>query len=220
MILMSTYLTGQIPFETVYLHGLVRDEKGRKMSKSLGNGIDPIDVSKQFGADAVRLSLIIGVGPGADSNLGENKIRAYKKFANILWNITRFVQESTVNFTPDQSFDTYTKVDQKIRDERDLLFTEVTKEIKEYKLYLAGEKLYHYTWHTFADEILEESKKIFAEGTDEEKISRKHLLIETLEYILKGLLPFTPFITEEIYQSLPHTNASPENPLMMQKWPV
>ncbi len=98
MILMSTYLLGDIPFHTVYLHGIVRDEQGRKISKSLGNNIDPVDMAKKYGADAVRMSLIIGTGPGNDSKLGENKIKGYKNFSNKLWNIARFVLTSTENF--------------------------------------------------------------------------------------------------------------------------
>ena len=97
MILMTTYLLGDIPFRTVYLHGLVRDEKGKKMSKSLGNVIDPIDVIKEYGADALRMSLVVGTSPGNDMKLSREKIKAYKHFANKLWNITRFILSATTD---------------------------------------------------------------------------------------------------------------------------
>lgn len=217
MILMSTYLTGNIPFETVYLHGLVRDEKGRKMSKSLGNIIDPLVVCQKYGADAVRMSLIIGVGPGSDSNMSEDKIKAYKKFANKLWNITRFVLENTEGVEIQENFN-YSEQDKKIIEARESLIKDITKEIEEYKLYLAAEKLYHYTWHEFADKILEDSKNILEKGSNEEKKSRKHLLAETLIILLKTLHPFTPFVTEEIWQSLPYNKDA--ELLMVSKWPV
>lgn len=217
MILMSTYLRGEIPFETVYLHGLVRDAQGRKMSKSLGNIIDPLEVSEKYGADAVRMSLIVGVGPGSDSNMSEDKIKAYRKFANKLWNITRFVLENTEGIKIETNFK-YSEQDTKIQETRDALIKEITKEIEEYKLYLVAEKLYHYTWHEFADIILEESKKVFETGTEEEKISRKHFLAETLVIILKALHPFTPFVTEEIWQSLPYNKET--ELLMVSKWPT
>src|SRR5690606_2019028 len=91
MILMSTFLTGQTPFKTVYMHGMVRDEHGRKMSKSMGNTIEPKEMTDKFGTDALRMALLVGIGPGADNNLGENKVKAYRNFANKIWNATRFV---------------------------------------------------------------------------------------------------------------------------------
>ncbi|MCB9806171.1 valine--tRNA ligase [Candidatus Nomurabacteria bacterium] len=218
MILMSTYLVGDIPFKSVYLHGLVRDEKGRKMSKSLGNIIDPLEVSEKYGADAVRLSLIIGVGPGSDSNMSENKIKAYKKFANKLWNISRFVIENTSDIEYTKDFSAYSPADKTIIDSQKEILKEVTEDIENYRLYLAGEKLYHYVWHEFADIILEESKNIFEKGTSEEIISRKNLLLNSLTNILKALHPFTPFVTEEIWQSLPQNKE--KNILMVEKWPI
>lgn len=216
MILMSTYLLGEIPFETVYLHGLVRDEKGRKMSKSLGNIIDPVDLINEYGADALRLSLIVGIGPGSDSNLGENKVKAYKKFANKLWNISRFVIENTENIKLEENFK-YCDKDFEILNKQKEILKDVTDDIENYRLYLAGEKLYHYVWHEFADKIIEDSKKIFEEGSEEEKESRKHLLSNTLVTLLKVLHPFTPFVTEEIWQLLPYNKDT--EILMVSKWP-
>src|SRR5207253_1977036 len=109
MILMSTYLLHEIPFKTVYFHGLVRDEKGRKISKSLGNNIDPVDMAKKYGADATRMSLIVGVGPGNESRVGEDKIKAYKNFANKIWNITRFILGSTEGYSYDPDFNSWSE---------------------------------------------------------------------------------------------------------------
>jgi valyl-tRNA synthetase len=217
MILMTTYHLGQIPFKTVYLHGLVRDEKGVKMSKSLDNTIDPVVVANEYGADAVRMALIVGVGPGADLSIGENKIKAYKKFSNKIWNIARFIQENVGNslYNPDY---TLTDIDKVTLDELTSTIAEVTDDIENYRLYLASEKLYHFTWHKFADEILEESKNIFKTDIEEEIQSRRQMLMRMFDYLLKALHPFIPFITEEISQSLSYN--SDRTPLLVKKWPV
>ncbi|MCR4311445.1 MAG: valine--tRNA ligase, partial [Candidatus Taylorbacteria bacterium] len=144
MILMTKYALNTIPFKTIYLHGTVRDGQGRKMSKSLGNGIDPIDVAKKFGTDAGRMALIIGNTPGTDTNISEEKIRGYKNFANKLWNITRFILESTDSVSYMENFDAYTSRDTELRAERHNLIVDVTKDIEEYRLYMAAEKIYHY----------------------------------------------------------------------------
>lgn len=216
MILMSQYLMGEIPFETVYLHGLVRDAKGRKMSKSLGNIIDPIDMINKYGADAVRMSLIIGTGPGNDSKMSEDKIKAYKHFANKLWNITRFIMTYTEGIQYDATFTNFTDADLELIKERDELIQTITKEISEYKFYLAGDKIYQYTWARLADVILEESRPIFSNGTDEEKASRAQFLISTLQTIIKTLHPFMPYVTEELWSILP---IDKKNLLMVTKWP-
>lgn len=217
MILMTTYHLGQIPFKTVYLHGLVRDEKGVKMSKSLGNTIDPIEVANIYGADAVRMALIVGVGPGSDLNLGENKIKAYKKFSNKVWNIARFIQENVGDtlYNPDY---TLTETDRVPLDELTATLADITTDIDNYRLYMASEKLYHFVWNTFANDIIEESKNIFKSEVEAEIESRKQLLMRMFDYILKALHPFIPFITEEIYQSLSYNND--KTPLMVKKWPV
>jgi valyl-tRNA synthetase len=216
MILMSTYLLGDIPFETVYLHGLVRDSKGRKMSKSLGNIVNPVDLIEKYGTDALRMGLIVGNGPGNDVNLDENKIKAYSKFGNKLWNITRFVLTETEDLDLSKTID-YSECDIKLAQEQQELITEITQEMNDFKYYLVSEKLYHYTWHTFADEILEESKNIFEHGSQEEIISRKYFLINTLKNILITLHPFMPFITEEIWQEV--KNDSDRDILMTVLWP-
>lgn len=215
MILMSTYLLGEVPFKNVYFHGLIRDSKGKKMSKSSGNSLDPLELTEKYGADAVRMSLIIGTGPGNDSKMSEDKIRAYKNYANKLWNITRFVLSNTEEVKPNDSFSNYSEKDLGLLKEQEEFLKEITKEMEEYKFYLVGEKIYQYTWARFADVILEDSKKIFENGTEEEKLSRKIFLINTLEKILKILHPFMPFVTEEIWQTM-----GKDKLLMVEKWPI
>ncbi|MDD3693824.1 MAG: valine--tRNA ligase [Candidatus Pacebacteria bacterium] len=215
MVLMTKYLIGEIPFKTVYLHGLVRDNKGRKMSKSLGNIIDPVELIDKYGTDALRMALIVGNGPGNDVNLDENKIKAYKKFANKLWNITRFILENTV---PSPEETDYSPKDQEHTQEQEKLIAEISQEMNEYKYYLVSEKLYHYVWHNFADIIIEESKDIFENGTAEEKLSRQKFLWQSLKNILKILHPFMPFITEEIWQHIPREENDREL-LMTNLWP-
>ena len=216
MILMSTYILGVVPFKNVYLHGLVRDPQGRKMSKSLGNSLDPLELTEKYGTDSVRMSLIIGTGPGNDSKMSEDKIRAYKNYANKLWNITRFVLSSTENFKYDEKFTAYTERENILIKEREELIKDITKEMEEYKFYLVGEKIYQYTWSRFADVIIEESKEIFLNGTDDEKNSRAQFLLDTLTKILKILHPFMPFVTEEIWGIIPMEN---KKLLMVEKWP-
>ncbi len=217
MILMSTYLLGEVPFKTVYLHGIIRDAQGKKMSKSLGNSLDPLELTSKYGADAVRMSLIIGTGPGNDSKMSEDKIRAYKNYANKLWNITRFVLSNTEDIEYDESFDKYTKEDSELRKERHELIKDITKKMEEYKFYLAGEKIYQYTWSRFADIIIEDSKKKLENGTKEEKISRKQFLLHTLIKILIILHPFMPFVTEELWSFIPIEN---KKLLMVTSWPI
>jgi valyl-tRNA synthetase len=227
MILMSGYLLNDIPFKTVYLHGLVRDSQGRKLSKSLGNGGDPIEMAEKFGADAVRMSLIVGVGPGNDLNLSEDKIRAYKKFGNKIWNASRFILENV----SDGDFENAElhADDQKIMDEFEIFMKDLTDDMNNFRFYLASEKVYHYFWHTFADIIIEQSKEfINIEGGKDgsEKIvpsaeqitrkkSRQKLLYTLLIRNLKAIHPFMPFVTEEIWQNL---KAKETEYLMVANW--
>ena len=150
MILMTEFTLGTIPFKTVYLHGMVRDAKGRKMSKSLGNNMDPLDVTAKFGADAARMALVVGNTPGTDMRISEDKVKGYKHFANKLWNIARFILENTEN-TPKNHVGRGTSYmiegDLKILYEHDVLVKDVTADIEEFRIYMAAEKLYHYAWH-------------------------------------------------------------------------
>jgi len=226
MLMLGLYITGKVPFKTVYLHGLVLDAKGQKMSKSKGNVINPLDLTKKFGTDAFRMGLVVGNTPGTSLSLSEDKIRAYKNFANKLWNITRFILESTQGEVFEKDFSAYTPTDAKLRDERHALLTEITGDMDDFRFYLAAEKLYHYAWHTLADKILEESKTLLAKDSGEEIKSRKQFLLHTLDKLLKALHPFIPFVTEEIWQ-LWHTEPTTDNRqlatknlLMVAEWPI
>lgn len=212
MMLMTQFALGDIPFRTVYLHGLVRDAKGQKFSKSLGNGIDPIDMIQKFGADAVRMSLVVGNAPGMDLRLSEDKIKGYKHFSNKLWNIARFILENAEDADPAALSEADELLAREVRE----LAMDVTKDMEEQRLHMAAEKLYHYAWHRLADVILEESKPIFA-GTDAAAIaSRKALLMQILRGLLALLHPFMPYVTEEIWSSMPGVTT----PLMVASWPT
>ncbi|HEY1037421.1 MAG TPA: valine--tRNA ligase [Candidatus Paceibacterota bacterium] len=228
MILMTGYGLGQIPFSKVYFNGIMRDMQGRKMSKSLGNGGDPMEIAEKYGADALRMFYAMATAPGTDTRVDENKIKGFKNFANKIWNITRFVLTGTKTAGPgsvevayDAGFSAWSERDATLIAERDELFKTVTKEITEYKYHLASEKIYQYAWSTFADIILEESKLIFngrqekidAEnpeknltalpaGTDAEKISRAQFLLHTLRSLVTVLHPFMPHVTEELWSLL------------------
>jgi valyl-tRNA synthetase len=197
MIMLGLYRTGTVPFKYVYLHGLVRDAKGQKMSKSKGNVISPLEVSDEYGTDALRMGLVVGNTPGTDMNLDPRKIGAYKKFANKVWNIARFVlsQERTG------------EIQAGLKEEFDALAKDVTSDIENYRIYMAAEKLYHYLWDRFAAEIIEESKG---------KPEYSETLYYILENSLKLLHPFMPFVTEEIWGSLPGSKGL----LMVESWPT
>jgi valyl-tRNA synthetase len=212
MILMSGFLRGQVPFRQVYLHGLVRDGQGRKMSKSLGNIIDPLTMIEKYGADATRLSLIIGAAPGMDLKLSEDKVRGYKHFANKLWNITRFVLES--EGTPEGELN---DADQALVDEAMQVAAEASANIDKFRLDLAADQVYHFVWDRFAAEILEESKTVIKGDDAAAKQSKQRMLYEVLTISLKLLHPFMPFVTEAIWQELPNKESGQ---LMVAKWPV
>jgi valyl-tRNA synthetase len=208
MVLMSEYALGTIPFKNVFLHGTVRDAKGRKMSKSLNNGIDPLDIADKFGADAGRMALVVGTAPGTDSKISEDKIKGYKNFSNKIWNITRFILDNT----EEESFGNVVK--NKLTKEFSEIAEDITSDMENYRFHLASEKIYQYIWHRFADEILEESKEIIKLG-DEKAKERKETLVSIWVDCLKILHPFIPFVTEEIWSMMPKKN----NLLMVEKWP-
>ena len=227
MILMSTYILGEVPFETVYFHGIARNGKNEKISKSLGNNVEPLDMIAKYGADAVRMSLIVNVGPGNDSRVGEDKIKAYKLFANKLWNITRFILSSTEGVKYDPKFSKFTKADKALHGEFSDILKDVTSDMENSRYYLASDKLYQYAWHRLADIILEESKAIigisFQDGKlvtkdvdSEAKLSRQQFLLNTLIKLVSALHPFMPYITEEIWPSLSTDN---KELLMVSEWP-
>jgi valyl-tRNA synthetase len=219
MLMLGLYRTGEIPFRTVYLHGLVRDAKGQKMSKSKGNVISPLEVSDEYGTDALRMGLVVGNTPGTDLNLDPKKIGAYKKFANKLWNITRFVFDNG-DFNSDVYVHELSAADKGLLSEFELLAADVTKDIENYRIYLAAEKLYHYIWDRFASEILEDSKQILKNGEELAQQSRREMLVHILSNSLKLLHPFMPFITEEIWSSIPPPpGQSIRALLMVAEWP-
>ncbi len=213
MILMSGFHLGTVPFKDVYLHGLVRDEKGRKMSKSLGNIIDPVAMIEKYGADATRISLIIGAAPGNDTKLAEERIRGYKHFANKLWNIARFVLE---NNTPSDSAIAKDE-DKKFIEEFNAIARETTAHIEAFRLDLAADALYHFVWHRFADVIIEESKPVLRGDDALARTSRNATLHAILVGSLKLLHPFMPFVTEEIYDGL---SVPDKKLLMIETWPT
>lgn len=217
MILMTGYLLNDVPFRTVYLHGLVRDDQGRKMSKSLGNIIDPLDMIEKYGADATRLSLIVGAAPGNDVKLSEDKVRGYKHFANKVWNASKFVMQNTEGVDPSERPE-LTDEDKKALEELNQFSQEVTKDIENYRLYLAAEKLYQYFWHSFADVTIEREKLVLRGENETAKKSARYTLSTILTTCLKLMHPFAPFVTEQVYQSLPSTQKG--QMLMVEKWPV
>ena len=199
MVIFGLYLAQKAPFHTVYLHGLVNDAQGKKMSKSKGNVINPLTLTDKYGTDALRMALIVGNTPGTDLALQENKVKGYKHFANKIWNITRFVLDNTKDVEPANASALIDECNKTIKD--------VTEDMENFRFYLASEKLYHYLWHRYADEIIEESKK-------NEEVKKS--LFYILENSLKLLHPFMPFITEEIWSILP----ARKNLLMVEKWPL
>ncbi|TSC69655.1 MAG: valyl-tRNA synthetase [Parcubacteria group bacterium Gr01-1014_56] len=211
MIMLGLYRTGEVPFRDVYLHGLIRDANKQKMSKSKGNVINPLDVASVYGTDALRMALLVGNTPGADMSLAEDKIKAYKLFSNKLWNIARFVLDGTDGTVPGA----LNEADQKLRDECDALIVDVTEDLNKYRVYMAAEKLYHYIWDRLAAEILEESKPLLKGSDAAAKSSRQTLLLSLLSDSLKLLHPFMPFVTEEIWGSMPGTR----DLLMVEAWP-
>jgi len=203
MILMSGYLLGEVPFENVYFHGLVRDEQGRKMSKSLNNIIDPRDLIKKYGADATRMALLAGNPAGNDTSLSEEKVKGYKHYANKLWNITRFILMQTEDYEMPTTEPDLTSNDRAILQSIERLETKIAKHIQNYQLHLAIEDLYQFTWHEFADKMLEDSKPLLQDDTT--KTSRQYTLTNALIRLLVLHHPFMPFITETLWHHIPDT---------------
>lgn len=217
MVFMSLYMTEKVPFHTVYLHGLILDGKGQKMSKSKGNVINPLELTEKFGTDALRMGLVIGNTPGTSLALSEDKIKAYKHFANKIWNASRFVLTNTEDFNPPTGGEKpdLTDQDKKYLEELNSVISDVTTDLENYRFYLAAEKVYHYFWHTFADVIIEETKKRIAEGSESEKKSAQYTLLEILKTSLALIHPFMPFVTEEVWSMIPGTKSM----LIIEPWP-
>ncbi|OGI23240.1 MAG: valine--tRNA ligase, partial [Candidatus Moranbacteria bacterium RIFCSPHIGHO2_12_FULL_40_10] len=213
MILMSTYLlNGEVPFKKVYLHGLVRDEKGRKMSKSLGNIIDPLDVAEKYGTDSIRLSLIIGSTPGNDVRLNEEKIGSFRNFTNKIWNISRYIiQKSKIKNQKSKlqlKNKKLTLADYWIISEMGQLIHAVSEDIENFRFSQAGEKLHDFTWDDFAHWYLEASK------IEKNENAKNYILVSILKNLLKLWHPFMPFVTEYIWEEIGENKF-----LMTRGWP-
>ncbi|PIR88575.1 MAG: valine--tRNA ligase [Candidatus Harrisonbacteria bacterium CG10_big_fil_rev_8_21_14_0_10_44_23] len=212
MILMSGFLIGDIPFKNVYFHGLLRDKEGKKMSKSANNGVDPIQVIEQYGADALRMSLIVGNAAGSDLVVSDDKFRAYRNFVTKVWNATRFV---LMNYDDSLEEGELIEEDRKILDEFRVAKDGIKEHVKNFRLHLAAEEAYHYFWHTFADKIIEDLKPRLKEG-GENRESAQTLIMTLLKEQLVMLHPFMPFVTEELYQQLPLKDK--KGFLMIESW--
>ena len=205
--------TGKAPFNTVFIHGLVRDSKGRKMSKSLGNGIDPLEINEEYGADALRFMLATGNSPGNDMRFMQEKVESSRNFANKIWNAARFIRMNLGDKTELSLPDTLTLEDKWILSKLNTLTQAVTDNLEKFELGMAVQKLYDFIWDDFCDWYIELCKNRL-QGDDKENVCR--VLVYVMTNMLKLLHPFMPFITEEIWQSLPHVGDT----LMRSDWPM
>ena len=207
---------GEVPFNTVFFHGLIRDAQGRKMSKSLGNGVDPLDVISVYGADALRFTLVTGNSPGNDLRFSEEKVSASRNFANKIWNAARFILMNIKGKDIDCALPKklYTS-DKWILNRFNNVTAAVTENLEKFELGMAVSKLYDFIWDDFCDWYIELAK-IRMNGADEESAdSARRVLVWTMSNTLKLLHPFMPYITEEIWQTLPHDGEA----LIVAKWP-
>ena len=215
MIFSALEYTGQVPFDTVLIHGLVRDAQGRKMSKSLGNGIDPLEIIDTYGADALRLTLATGNSPGNDMRFSDEKVSASRNFANKLWNASRFILMNIGDDEiPCQLPETLALEDKWIVSLVNKLAKDVTDNLDKFELGIAIAKLYDFIWDVFCDWYIEIAKIRLQKGGDEAQTA-KQVLVWVMDKILKLLHPFMPFITEEIWQTIPHDGES----IMISAWP-
>ena len=216
MVFASLYTTGKVPFSHVLFTGLIRDSQGRKMSKSLGNGVDPIDVVEKFGADALRFTLITGNSPGNDMRYDEDKLLASRNFANKLWNASRFVlMNIDENDKLDENFGDLSLEDEWILKRLNQVIEDVSKNLDKYEIGLAADRIEDFIWNEYCDWYIEFAKiRLYGEDS-EEKLQVKKVLLYVLKNMLILLHPFMPFITEEIYSALPNK----DDMLIVEKWP-
>ncbi len=217
MIFSGLAYTGKAPFDTVLIHGLVRDSQGRKMSKSLGNGIDPLEVIDQYGADALRMTLVVGSTAGNDMRYSEEKVTASRNFANKLWNASRFVQMNLPeDFQPGMPEESLLDMSDKwVLSELAAVSAEVTANLEKYELGLAADKVEKFIWEIYCDWYIEICKSRLNSGDEQQADTARKVLVYVLDRALRMLHPFMPFITEEIYQALPGS----EETIMTQSWP-
>jgi valyl-tRNA synthetase len=204
MLMMGIYKTGQIPFKNVYLHGLIRDAKGKKMSKSKGNVVNPMDISEKYGSDALRMALVIRSSAGLDKSVSDGDFKAMRNFSNKLWNASRFIllakkEDSTI--CPN---------DELFKKKMQQITKKITKNLNAFQLGVAADTLYNEFWHWFCDQCIEESKK---------DLINSDLLLNGLKTFLKLLQPFMPFVTEAIWQELVKENLVEERILASSAWP-
>mgnify|MGYP002515919341 FL=1 len=205
------------PFKTVFIHGLVRDDKGRKMSKSLGNGIDPLEMAEKYGADALRFNLITGNSPGNDMRFYVEKCEAMRNFANKIWNASRYV---LMNLTIDgpglPAMEDLELEDKWVLSKLNTLIAEVTANLDAYEIGVASSKVYDFIWDTYCDWYIELTKTRLYSENETSKLAAQKVLVYVLDQILRLLHPFMPFITEEIWQAIPHAGRF----LISAEWPV
>lgn len=214
MVIFGLYLADNVPFHTVYLHGLVNDEKGKKMSKSKGNVMSPIELTDKYGTDALRMALIVGNTPGTDLALSENKIKGYRNFGTKVWNIARFILTNYENLEEEPKL---TEEDNKNLEEFTKLYEEVTELLDNYDFNQSSNTIYHYIWHTLADKIIEDYKpRLAEENNDADRAAAIYTLMKLLNGSLKLLHPFMPFITEEIWGLLPIKDKKTK--LIIEEW--
>ena len=219
MIMMGLEFQQEIPFKHVFIHGLVRDSQGRKMSKSLGNGIDPLEVVEKYGADTLRFMLITGNTPGNDMRFYWERVESTRNFANKLWNASRFVLMNLTDY--DENFDPqasdYTLADKWILSRYNQTVSDVTRNLERFELGEAGRAIYEFIWNEFCDWYIELSKaRLYNKEDSRARQTAQSVLCYVLENTLKLLHPFMPFITEEIWQHIPHKGDS----IIVASWPV
>lgn len=216
MVFSSMEFMGQVPFDTVLIHGLVRDSQGRKMSKSLGNGIDPLKVIEQYGSDALRLTLMTGNAPGNDMRYYDEKVEASRNFANKIWNASRFILMNLENIEEREvAIDELTPADRWILSKANTLVKDVTENMEKYELGIAVAKLYDFIWEEFCDWYIEMVKPRLYNDDDETKAAALWTLKKVLITSLKLLHPYMPFITEEIFTYI----QDKEESIMVSDWP-
>ncbi len=220
MIFSACEHTGKPPFHTVFIHGLIRDDKGRKMSKSLGNGIDPLEIAEKYGADALRFNLVTGNSPGNDMRFYTERCEAMRNFANKIWNASRFLM---MNLTIDKCAlpEKLELEDKWILSRLNRCVAEITENMDRYELGVAAQKIYDFIWDDYCDWYIELTKTRLQGEDGDSKVRAQQVLCYVLTQTLKLLHPFMPFITEEIWQALPHEDGVKEGDfLMLQSWPV
>ena len=219
MIFSACEQTKRPPFHTVFIHGLVRDDKGRKMSKSLGNGIDPLEIADKYGADALRFNLVTGNSPGNDMRFYTERCEAMRNFANKIWNASRFLM---MNLTIDRCClpEKLELEDKWILSKLNTAVREITENMERYELGVAAQKIYDFIWDDYCDWYIELTKTRLQGEDEDSKVRAQQVLCHVLTQMLKLLHPFMPFITEEIWQALPHEGGVEEGSfLMLQTWP-